>query len=159
MARLYKRTTCTSTIWNVGLKFLYTHRHHKRLLNKQYPFHYYSLFSSSNNNNINTNNIILLCCICLIIEPSYRNWHAYILLYFIDKCYEYYWLETILEYFLLCELWNEPKQKRRIYGSAQLEGYPMVHLFIYALEKSDFFTSYDTCIMLLICHYLKSIYR
>ena len=35
-----------------------------------------------------------------------------------------------------------------IYGSAQLEGYPRVHLFIYALEKSDFFTSYTTYIML-----------
>jgi hypothetical protein len=46
-----------------------------------------------------------------------------------------------------------------ICGGAQLDWYPTVDLFIYALEKSDFFINYTTCIMLLIYHYLKSIYH
>ena len=54
---------------------------------------------------------------------------------------------------------NETDIVTYMYGSAQLEVYPIVYLFIYTLEKPDFFTSYATYIMLLICHYLKSIYR
>ncbi len=83
------------------------YQHHTRLLNKQYPFHYYySLLSSLNNNNTNTNNVIFLCCLYLKKEQVIEIGTYKFFYIAIDKYCDYYGVDTIQEYFVLCKIWK-----------------------------------------------------